>query len=40
MGEKGTVISKQQLNDEFLDGFRACKETLKVKRLLSVQKQM
>ena len=30
MGEKGTVIIKQQLNYEFLDGFRACKEMLKV----------
>ena len=23
MGEKGAVVSKQQLSDEFLDGFRA-----------------
>ena len=30
MGEKGAVISKQQLSDEFLNGFHACKETLKV----------
>ena len=30
MDEKGTVVSKQQLSDEFLDGFHACKETLKV----------
>ena len=30
MGEKGAVIIKQQLNYEFLDGFRACKEMLKV----------
>ena len=30
MGEKGAVVSKQQLSDEFLDGFRACGETLKV----------
>ena len=30
MGEKGAVISKQQLSDEFLDGFRACEETPKV----------
>ena len=30
MGEKGTIVSKQQLNDEFLDGFRACEEMLKV----------
>ena len=26
MGEKDTAISKQQLSDEFLDGFRACEE--------------
>ena len=30
MGEKGAVISKQQLSDEFLEGFRACEETPKV----------
>ena len=30
MGEKGAVFSKQQLSDEFLDGFRACEETPKV----------
>ena len=24
MGKKGTVVSKQQLSDEFLDGFHAC----------------
>ena len=30
MGEKGAVISKQQLSGEFLDGFRACEETPKV----------
>ena len=30
MGEKGAVVGKQQLSDEFLDGFRACEETLKV----------
>ena len=30
MGKKGTVVSKHQLNDEFLDGFRACEEMLKV----------
>ena len=30
MGEKGTIVSKQQLRDEFLDGFRVCKETPKV----------
>ena len=30
MGEKGAVVSKQQLTDEFLDGFRACEETPKV----------
>ena len=27
MGEKDAVVSKQQFNDEFLDGFRACEET-------------
>ena len=31
--EKGTVISKQQLSDEFLDGFRACEETPKVEEI-------
>ena len=30
MGEKGVVVSKQQLSDEFLDGFRACGEMPKV----------
>ena len=30
MGEKGAVVSKQQLSDEFLGGFRACEETPKV----------
>ena len=30
MGEKGAVVSKQQLSDEVLDGFRACEETPKV----------
>ena len=30
MGKKDAVVSKQQLSDEFLDGFRACEETLKV----------
>ena len=30
MGEKGAVVSKQQLSDEFLDGFRPCEETPKV----------
>ena len=29
LGEKGAVVSKQQLSDEFLDGFRACEETPK-----------
>ena len=40
MGEKGTIVSKQQLNDEFLDGFRACEEMSKVERLPSVRKRM
>ena len=30
MGEKGAVVSRQQLSDEFLDGFCACEETQKV----------
>ena len=30
MDEKGAVVSKQQLSDEFLDGFRACEETPEV----------
>ena len=28
--EKSAVVSKQQLSDEFLSGFRACEETPKV----------
>ena len=31
MGEKGAVVSKQQLSDEFFDGFRVCQEAPKVK---------
>ena len=31
MGEKGAVVSKQQLGDEFLDGFHSGEETPKVK---------
>ena len=31
MGEKGAVVSKQQLGDEVLDGFHAGEETPKVK---------
>ena len=30
MGEKGAVVGKQQLSDEFLGGFCTCKETPKV----------
>ena len=30
MGKKGADVSKQQLGNEFLDSFRACKETQKV----------
>ena len=30
MGEKGAVVSKEQLSDESLDGFRTCEETPKV----------
>ena len=33
MGEKGAVVSKQQLSDEFLYGFRACEETPKVEEI-------
>ena len=32
MGEKGAIVSKQQLSDEFLDGFRACEETPEVEQ--------
>ena len=35
MGEKGAVVSKQQLSNEFLDGFRACEETPKVEETFS-----
>ena len=27
VGEEDAIVSKQQLSDEFLDGFRACEET-------------
>ena len=30
VGGKGAVVSKQQLSDEFIDGFHACEETPKV----------
>ena len=30
MGEKGAIISKQQLSNEFINGFCACKKTPKV----------
>ena len=40
MGEKDAVVSKRQLNDEFLDGFRACEETLKVEETAFVWKRM
>ena len=30
MAEKGIVISKQQLSEEFLSGFHACKEIPRV----------
>ena len=29
MGEKSAVVSRQQLSDEFSDGFCACEETPK-----------
>ena len=32
MGEKGTVIGKQQLSEKFLDSFRVCEETPKVEK--------
>ena len=32
VGEKGAVVSKQQLSDEFLDGFCVCEEVPKVKK--------
>ena len=32
MGEKGAVVNKQQLSDEFFDGFHACEETPKVEK--------
>ena len=40
MGEKGAVVSKQQLSDEFLGGFRACEKRRRLKRLPSVRKWM
>ena len=33
MGRKGTVINKQQLSDEFLNGFCACEEMPKVEEI-------
>ena len=30
MGKEGAVISRQPLTDEFLDGFHACEEMLKI----------
>ena len=35
MGEKGAVVSKLQLSDDFLDGFGACEETPKVEETAS-----
>ena len=32
VGKKGTVISKQQLSDELLDGFLACEEMSKIEQ--------
>ena len=40
VGEKGGVVSKQQLSDELIAGFRACEETPKVERLPSVRKRI
>ena len=31
--EKGTVVSKQRLSGEFLDGLRSCEETSKVEEM-------
>ena len=33
VGEKGAVVSKQQLSNEFLNGFRACEETPMVEHI-------
>ena len=33
LGEKSAVVSKQQLSDEFLNGFRASEETQKVEEI-------
>ena len=38
MGEKGAVVSKQQLSDEFLGGFRACEETPKAEETIVCSK--
>ena len=32
MGEKGAVINKQKLSEEFLNGFHVCEETPKVEQ--------
>ena len=32
MGEKGAVVNKQKLSEEFLNGFHVCKETPKVEQ--------
>ena len=33
MAEKGAVVSKQKLSDEFLNGFCACEEMPKVEEI-------
>ena len=33
MGEKDTIVSKQQLSNEFLNGFCACEEMPKVEEI-------
>ena len=38
MGEKGAVVSKQQLSDEFLDGFCAKEETSKLEETVICSK--
>ena len=35
VGEKSAVVSKQQLSEEFLGGFRACEETPSVEETAS-----
>ena len=32
VSEKGEVLSKQQLSDEFVNGFRVCEETREIEQ--------